>query len=254
MEFKTLHVRYQGTVCFIRLHRPEADNAINDQLVEELGCVLDQCEEEVTVVVLEGLPHVFCMGADFQEIHAHMAEGRSIRSNPEPLYALWMRMRTGPYIVLSHVKGKANAGGLGFIAASDIVLADGTAQFSLSELLFGLYPACVMPFLIQKTGMQRAHYMTLMTQAFDAETALRWGLIDAWEPDSESLLRRHLLRLKRLPKAGIAKYKRYMNELQPLIREGRELAITANQTMFADPDTLSVIYNFVNKGQFPWEG
>nr|WP_269820011.1 enoyl-CoA hydratase-related protein [Bacillus velezensis] len=42
--------------------------------------------------------------------------------------------------------GVANAGGIGFVAASDIVIADDTAVFSLSELLFGLFPAMVLPF------------------------------------------------------------------------------------------------------------
>src|SRR5439155_22787849 len=95
-----------------------------------------------------------------------------------PLYDLLLQLETGSYITLSHVQGKANAGGIDIVAACDIVLADHAAQFSLSELLFGLFPACVLPFLIRRVGFQKAHYMTLMTQPISAQRAHTWGLVD----------------------------------------------------------------------------
>ena len=109
--------------------------------------------------------------------------------------------------------GMANGGGVGFVAASDIVLADETAQFGLSELLFGLFPACVLPFLIRRIGFQKAHYLTLMTQPISAQQAQTWGLVDACAKRSDSLLRKHLLRLSRLSKASIRRYKKYIRDL-----------------------------------------
>ena len=146
MTYQTLQVRFQEPICFLRIHRTNANNTINSVLIEGCAHVLSLCEESITIVVLEGLPEVFCFGADFAEIHAEMANGQHHEQNAEPLYNLLLQIATGPYITLSHVRGKANAGGVGFVAASDIVLADQTAQFSLSELLFGLFPACVLPF------------------------------------------------------------------------------------------------------------
>src|SRR6185503_19576776 len=122
------------------------------------------------------------------------------------MYDLWLRMATGPYVTIAHVRGTANAGGVGFVAASDIVLADETAQFSLSEMLFGLMPACVMPFLIRRIGFQRAHYMTLMTQPISVNQAYGWNLVDAHEKLSDALLKRHLMRLKCLSKNSIVRY------------------------------------------------
>ncbi len=124
MNYQTLQVRFQEPICFLRFYRPDANNTINSVLIEECSHVLSLCEESITVVVLEGLPEVFCFGADFEEIHAQMpnAHSGSYQQNPEPLYDLWLQLATGPYITLSHVRGKANAGGVGFVAASDIVL------------------------------------------------------------------------------------------------------------------------------------
>lgn len=253
MNYQTIKVRFQEQICFLQLYRPEANNTINDQLIEECHQVLDLCEKSITIIVLEGLPEVFCFGADFQGMHETIVCGQEPEQGPEPLYDLWLKLATGPYVTVSHVRGKVNAGGVGFVAASDIVLADQTAQFSLSELLFGLFPACVLPFLIQRIGFQKAHYLTLMTKPISVEEAHNWGLVDACETQSESLLRKHLLRLKCLSKTGISRYKRYMNGLHNLTLQSRSLAIEANKEVFSDPHNLQCISRYVEKGLFPWE-
>ncbi len=253
MNYQTLQVRFQEPVCFLRFHRPEAKNTINGLLIEECAHVLSLCEESITIVVLEGLPEVFCFGADFAEIHAQMASGQKREQNAEPLYNLWLQLATGPYITISHVRGKANAGGIGFVAASDIVLADHTAQFSLSELLFGLLPTCVLPFLIRRIGFQKAHYMTLMTRPITLQQAHAWGLVDEYEETSAPLLRKHLLRLRYLSKTAIMRYKRYMNELNASLQEVKSSAVAANQEVFSDPDNLKGIVRYVEEGVFPWQ-
>jgi polyketide biosynthesis enoyl-CoA hydratase PksH len=169
------------------------------------------------------------------------------------MYDLWLRMTRAPFITVSQVRGKANAGGLGFVAASDIVLADETAQFSLSELLFGLYPAMVLPFLVRRVGSQRAHYLTLMTQPFGARQAYEWGLVDAFEPQSEALLRRHLLRLSRLSRTAVRRYKSYMSGMSGTLSEQKPRAIAANLEVFSDQGNLDAITRYVERGVFPWE-
>lgn len=257
MDYQTINVNFQDTICFLRFNRSEVNNAINALFIEECRHVLSICEEKINIIVLEGSPEVFCFGADFQEIHQRiqekMGDQHSNARTSELMYDLWLKLATGPFITISHVRGKANAGGIGFIAASDIVLADETAQFSLSELLFGLFPACVMPFLVRRVGFQKAHYLTLMTQPILIRQAYEWGLVDAYEAQSSSLLRKHLLRLKRLSKQGITRYKRYMSEMNDLLLQLKTLALEANQAIFTDPKILEGIYWYVEKGKFPWE-
>jgi polyketide biosynthesis enoyl-CoA hydratase PksH len=252
MNYQTIQVRFQEPVCFIQINRPESNNTINDLLIEEISQVLTLCEESITIIVLEGLPEVFCFGADFQSIPA-AAGGQQAGEGPEPLYNLWLKLANGPFITIAHVRGKANAGGIGFVAASDIVIADQTAQFSLSELLFGLFPACVLPFLIRRVGFQKAHYLTLMTQPVPVQQAFAWGLVDAYDTDSDSLLRKHLLRLRRLSKSGITRYKRYMSELYDLLLQSKQAALAANREIFSDPHNLEGIIRYVETGKFPWE-
>ena len=257
MNYQTIKVRLQDSICFLQFNRPEANNTINDLVIEEFNDVLDKYDDSFNVLVIEGSPEFFCFGADFKGIHDKVEDqedgSQTDNNTSEPRYDLWMKLTTGSFITISHVKGKANAGGVGFVAASDIVLADETAVFSLSELLFGLFPACVMPFLIRRIGFQKAHYLTMMTQPVTVEQAHSWGLVDAYEAQSNTLLRKHLLRLKRLSKPAIKRYKKYMNELNSTIVQSKSLALSANYEMFSDPGTLEGIYWYVEKGQFPWE-
>jgi polyketide biosynthesis enoyl-CoA hydratase PksH len=253
VTYETIKVQFQESICFLQIDRPQADNTISGQLVAECNHVLSTCEETVTVVVLSGAPEVFCLGADFKAIAGASKKAYEQDDDPGPLYDLWLRLATGPYVTISHVRGKANAGGVGFVAASDIVLADETAQFSLSELLFGLYPACVLPFLIRRVGFQKAHYLTLMTQPISARQACEWGLVDAYDPLSEALLRRHLQRLRRLSKIAIRRYKTYMSRVSAPLQDLKSLAVAANREIFSDANNLRAIARYVEQGVFPWE-
>jgi polyketide biosynthesis enoyl-CoA hydratase PksH len=252
-QYRTLRVRFDGPICTLQIHRPEANNSINDVLAEEFHGVLRRHRDEINVLVVEGLPEVFCFGADFKGIEQGLASGEAKAQNPETLYNVWLELATGPFISVAHVRGKANAGGIGFIAACDVVLADETATFSLSELLFGLMPACVLPFLIRKVGFQKAHYMTLMTQPVSVQKAESWGLVDGWEASSEGLLRKHLLRLRRLSKKAVTRYKSYVAELDGTLTADKSKALAANLQVFTDPDNLRSIARYVQTGAFPWE-
>jgi polyketide biosynthesis enoyl-CoA hydratase PksH len=254
VSYRTLKVRFEDSICFMQIDRPEANNTINQTLVSECHEVLSGCEESVSVVVLSGSPQVFCFGADFAAIAAQaQTTGDAGDAGPGPMYDLWLRMATGPYITVSHVRGKTNAGGIGFVAASDIVIADSTAQFSLSELLFGLFPACVLPFLIRRVGFQRAHYLTLMTHPVPVSRACEWGLVDAFDERSDDLLRRHLLRLRRLSKPAIRRYKTYMQRISESVADLKTVALAANREVFTDSANLEAIARYASHGVFPWE-
>ena len=143
---RNLTVRFDDGICRMRIDRPDTGNAIDARLVDEMDSVLDEYEASARIVVIEGLPDTFCVGADFMQLDARFTASKSLKApDPAPLYDLWTRLAMGPYVSIAHVQGRANAGGVGFVAACDVVVAAQTSSFSLSELLFGLMPACVLP-------------------------------------------------------------------------------------------------------------
>ncbi|WP_455872349.1 enoyl-CoA hydratase/isomerase [Serratia proteamaculans] len=253
--YEAIRVSLNEDICTIQIHRPEANNTINDCLINEITEVLNLCVDSVKIVVLEGLPDVFCFGANFNEVQDGVENPeQNEEQNPESLYNLWLQLVSGPYVTVAHVRGKTNAGGIGFVAACDLVLCEESAVFSLSELLFGLMPACVLPFLIRRMGFPKSNYMTLMTQPISAKQAHEWGLVDAFEENSNNLLRKHLLRLRRLSKTGISRYKRYMNRLDDSLTSNKLDALAANKEVFTDPNNLHMISRYVRTGKLPWEG
>ncbi|WP_158895609.1 enoyl-CoA hydratase/isomerase [Amycolatopsis anabasis] len=253
-------------VCTVRIQSAGGRNTITPALVRDLGVVLDRCSADrtggtrgtdgngVRVLVLEGNEQTFCFGADFDGIAGGRADAPSgARSEPEHLYDLWLRLTRAPVVVVAHVRGRANAGGVGFVAASDLVLARSDATFSLSELLFGLYPALVLPFLARRVGWQAAHAMTLLTAPITAAQAADRGLADDHDQDSTRLLKRSLRRLRHLPAEGVGAYKAYMSRLGPDLAALRDVAGKANRAMFAVPATVERITRFQKDGVYPWE-
>jgi polyketide biosynthesis enoyl-CoA hydratase PksH len=252
MDYETLDVRFADSLCRIRLDRPAAANALNARMLAELADAVARCEagdggSPVTMVVIEGAGDVFCAGGDFEAT----ASGEAL--DPAPLYDLWARLASGPFVSIALVRGRANAGGVGLAAACDLVLAERTATFALSELLFGLFPACVMPFLIRRTGVQKAHTLALMTRPIPADEALACGLADAVGDDAEALLRAHLPRLGKLTAPAIGRYKSYMADISDLIARARPMALAANRTLFDDPDIQRNIRRYVTEMKLPWE-
>ena len=248
-EGQTLRLRWQETLCFVQLDRPESKNTINARLIRDCAQVFRECEERATVVVLEGTKAHFCMGADLDSL----PDVDSPAPDPEPLYRLWLQLAQGSFVSVAHVEGQANAGGVGFVAACDLVFASPGASFSLSELLFGLMPACVLPFLIRKVGFQRAHAMTLMTAPVTAQQGHEWGLVDRCQDPSRALLRRSLSRLSCLNKDAIRRYKRYMATLDDSLESSMLEALAANREVFNDRTNRERISRYVQTGQFPWK-
>lgn len=251
MAYQTLRVREQPGVRFIQLYRPEAQNALNVLLIHELTELLCALEEDmsINVVVLEGLPNFFCSGMDFQE---YVTLDGDSEQRMASTFALFRHFSESSKIIVAKVQGKVNAGGIGLIAASDLVIATSTASFALSELLFGLLPAMVLPFLIRRIGQQRAKLLALSTQPIGAEEAHRWGLVDAYGADPDQLLLPYLQRWRRLSPVSIRQLKSYMNQLQPMDSVTQTLAINTIATLMADAEVKAGIRRYVEDGSVPW--
>lgn len=256
--YHTIRVRTESDIGYLQIHRPDSNNTINSQLIAEMTEALVELEDSVKIVVIEGLPDVFCFGADFKQIQQQIdcsspTDAAENIQDPEPLYTLWQKLATGSFLSIAHVRGKTNAGGMGFVAACDLVLCEEKSIFSLSELLFDLIPACVLPFLVRRIGFSNANYVSLMTQPFSAAQAKEYGLVDAYEESSENLLRKHLVRLRRLSKKGITQYKEYMSEMNNSLQNMKQSALKTNEKVFSDRETMGKISRYVTTGQFPWE-
>ena len=247
--YKTIKVVFQPPICFLTFARDNQSNTINSEFVLEVTKALDVCEsmQEITILILQGNKQSFCLGADFREIAEKRPNKDEYTTMAKALYAIWLRLTQSACITIAHVEGNVNAGGLGFVSACDIVISHESVSYSLSELLFGLFPACVLPFLQRRIGFQRSHYLALSTKAITSLKAQEWGLVDATGDNTQSMLRNHLVRLAKLDRAVVRQYKEYNNCLYNNLEMSKGMAIQANAEMFSNPIVLEKINSYLGQ-------
>lgn len=253
-HYTSIRLREQRGVLFLQIHRPEANNSINALLVKEILLVLKQLEADpaIKVVVLEGHAGHFCTGMDFRAVSEGGAEAM-FADDPNGYYNMLKHFLSCSKTIISKVEGRVNAGGIGLVAASDIVIADEKATFGLSEALFGLLPACVMPFLVRRVGFQKAQWMTLLTQPISAQRAYEIGLVDEISDNVNDTVRRNLLRLARLETSTIKELKEYMMQLWYMDEQTQKLAVDKLTSLVNSESVQTNIKNFIQNGKFPWD-
>ncbi|HYI12101.1 MAG TPA: enoyl-CoA hydratase-related protein [Thermoanaerobaculia bacterium] len=240
-----LKYRHEGRLLTLTIDRPEAHNALDAELLGELSAALDRAETDdgVRVVAIAGRAGVFCSGADLA------GSGGGTPADTARLYFRTLRrFTTSPRIIVSVVDGTVQAGGVGLIAASDYVLCSDSSTFRLPEVLIGLIPACVLPFLIRRIGVHGSQMLSLTAQKLDARRALELRLVDQVAPDVNDALRRFVLSVDRIPEQAVASLKSYVQQLAPVTDREEELAVARIAALMEDPKSLGLVQELVHHG------
>lgn len=173
----SLRVARDGPVLRVTMARPERRNAFDAALIEELTQAFSDVGD-VRAVVLAGEGRSFSAGADIEWMRG------SVDLSYEENVADALRLRamleaidSCPAPVLARVQGHALGGGCGLVACCDIVVSDRETQFAFSEVKLGIVPAVISPFALAKIGPGAARRWFVTGERFDAEIALRIGLI-----------------------------------------------------------------------------
>ena len=171
-----LRIERDEAVLRITLARPERRNAFDAELIAELTAAFTDVGD-ARAVVLAGDGQSFCAGADIE--WQRSAVDLSLDENAEDalrLYRMCEAIDRCPAPVVARVHGYALGGGSGLVACADIALAAPDSVFGFSEVKLGIIPAVISPFVLRKIGAHARRYF-LTGERFDAETALRIGLI-----------------------------------------------------------------------------
>ena len=177
-----LRVERDGRFARVILDRPDVRNAFNAELIRELRAAFEALSREgpeaLRGVVLAGTGSVFCAGADVDWMRS--AAGMSVADNERDaaaLHAMLAAVDRCPAPVIARVQGAALGGGMGLCAVADIVVATADATFGFTETKLGIIPAVISPFVLAKIGESHARALFVSGQRFDAERALRIGLV-----------------------------------------------------------------------------
>jgi polyketide biosynthesis enoyl-CoA hydratase PksH len=252
-----LLVRHAPNSLHITLNRPEANNALNSALLQELNHALDEAEATpgCCAIILSGQSGTFCSGMDLHEVISSPTQAitQTDSDAQHDFMSTLKRLSQINRITLAYIDGKVTAGGVGLAAACDLVIATPRSQFTLSEALWGLIPACVSPFLIRRVGYHQAYRMALTTETLSAEQAHSKGLVDDLTEQPQETLRRHLLRLRRLQPDTIAQTKAFFQKMWFVNEATEQHAVSTINQLVQEPHIQENIRNFLEHGNFPWE-
>jgi len=200
MSDDVLLVEVEDGIAVVTLNRPQARNALNGALraaIPRTMIELDQ-RDDVHAIVLTGADPAFCAGLDLKELgsgeNALGASGTGADGGERPPKSTSAKPhRPGPFptidtLVIGAVNGVAITGGFELALACDFLVASERARFADTHARVGIMPGWGLTVLLPEAiGLRRAKEMSTTGNFIDAETALRWGLVNHVVPHDELL-------------------------------------------------------------------
>lgn len=234
----------------------DGGNRLNPSFLGDFSAALKDLEADTQAkfIIIRSRGRNFCLGMDLvalEEGHAGMdAVVSAVKDYTSLLSAIYHCSKT----VVVLIDGAVKAGGMGIVAACDVVLASEKATFELSEALIGIIPANVLPYLFMlRVPPQKARYLVLTSAQLNAEKACNIGLVDevfpseGFEKGVKSLCRQ----IMRTSPQAVSVFKDFTHKFLESDFDGRKAL--AEQTLFdliQEEAVLAAVQKF-NEGDMP---
>lgn len=209
LTLQTIELELQGEVLNVWLNRPEARNAHNSLMIQEVGDLFNAIDatHEVRVVVLGGRGKSFCAGADRKEVRTPMSSDRERRYSQQLGRRAARAIEDCEAVTIARVHGHAIGGGCCFAASSDFRVTTADALWYVPEVELGVpLPWGATPRLIHEIGAARARQMILTSERVTGTRAADWGLaheVVETEDDLDPAVGRWVARILDLPDLSI---------------------------------------------------
>jgi 2-(1,2-epoxy-1,2-dihydrophenyl)acetyl-CoA isomerase len=180
MSTVDLEVLEEGKVALVRLNRPDALNALNTQLAQDLANVVHQLDgdEKVRTVILTGKGRAFCAGGDLAEFREAADPKQFIHDLAGNVHKSVLKMRgmNAPWVAA--INGPCFGVGLSLACCCDLRIASTESTFSVGFTGVGLAPDSSLLYYLPKiVGLAKAAEMTLLNTALSAENAFEVDLV-----------------------------------------------------------------------------
>ena len=185
-SYEAILAEVRGKVGLITLNRPQALNALNAQIIKEIGLVLDswEADDQIGCIVVTGSDKVFAAGADIKE----MQSKSYMQAYMQDFIGQWDRLARCRKPTIAAVAGFALGGGCEIAMMCDIIIAADSAKFGQPEIKLGVMPgAGGTQRLTRFVGKAKAMEMCLTGRMMDAAEAERSGLVSRVVPAAELL-------------------------------------------------------------------
>jgi len=170
----------ENRVANVTLNRSVMHNAFDEAMISQLSAVFDEVSErdDVVALVLRGAGKSFSAGADLNWMKraANFTQEQN-EADALALADMLDKLNRLPKLTISCVQGAAMGGGMGLVCCCDIVIADNTAKFALSEVKLGLIPATISPYVLAAIGVRQSRRYFQTGERFGVEQAHKIGLV-----------------------------------------------------------------------------
>jgi len=167
-------------VATLWLDRAEKHNALSAQMIADLHGAAQAlaADDAVRVVILAARGKSFCAGGDLGWMRAQFdAEPQARKAEAAKLAHMLQALNTLPKPVIGRVQGNAFGGGLGMASVCDVAIGAEGAKMGFTETRLGLIPATIGPYVCARMGEASARRVFMSARLFDAEEAVRLGLL-----------------------------------------------------------------------------
>ncbi len=259
MEYKTITISNDDGLATLTLNRPDKRNAISYELIDELLRAFDEvARSSAQVLIITGAGKAFCSGMDLENLKALI--GRTPEQNLEDsrtMVGLFRTLYEFPKPTIAAVNGAAIAGGTGLALLCDFTLAVPEAKFGYTEVRIGFVPAIVSTFLLRQVGEKIARDLLLTGRLFDAQEALRIGLISEIVPAEKLMDRAREIAAQLMENSpmSLAHTKRLLSDHARAELDAQiDYAIRENAVIRATADFREGVTSFLEKRKPRWTG
>ena len=173
-----LLVNLTGDVLEITLNRPERGNAMSDQMIRDLGDIVEREHEKVRLIVLRGNGDDFCAGRfNTGGARPNAPEALEVREFSDHVFRCYGLLRSSKAPVIAQVQGRALGFGFALAAAADITICADTAQFQVPEFNHNIMPTMVMSSMVDRVPLKALMYNVWTSQMISPERALAIGAL-----------------------------------------------------------------------------
>lgn len=168
-------------VATLRLNRPEVNNAYNSAVLEAISerSTTLGADDNVRVILVRGNGKHFQAGADLKWIEENRKKSfEDNRTVSKTTREAFFNLMTCPKPTIALVHGACMGGGTGIASSCDIVVAEESAIFAITEARWGLVPTMILPQLLARLGPARTRRYALTCERFDAKRAFEVGFVD----------------------------------------------------------------------------
>ncbi len=187
MQYQTITLEIQAGIATVTLNRPEAANALDLLMTQEMMQVsidLDHDPDVRCVILRAAGDRFFCAGGDLQAFKEAGDRGpQLVKAMTTNLHAAVSRLARGNAPVIAEVAGVAAGGGFSMVCGCDLVIASEKASFTMAYTRAGLSPDGSSSFFLSRmVGLRRAMDLALTNRVLTAAEAEEWGLINRVVP------------------------------------------------------------------------